>query len=441
MRSRSTSTASARRIMAVTTTGPADEVLVVGANHRTSPVAVRDRLFLDDRAIPDFLARLAGAGLAQALVLSTCDRVEVQAVAADTGAAAETIGRLLAEQAGMARAELGQQLYTLDAGPAVRHVFAVAAALDSQVIGEPQVLGQLKAGHRLARDAGMIGHELDSLLRAAYAAAKRVRSETAVGERPVSIAAAAVRLARDVHGELARASLLLVGLGEMGALMVEHLCAAGLRRVTVTAPAAGRAGVLARRLGGHHAPFEALASSLRHADIVIAALGRGSHAIDTEMMGEALRRRRRRPVFLIDAAIPGDVAPAVNDLDGAFLYDLDDLERVALAGRVSREAAAEAAWMIVDQAAVAWRDGRATRGAVPAITALRRHFEAVRAEVLAGAKDADAAEATRLLIGRLLHRPTETLRRAAARAPAGEAAQTEPLLRRLFGLDGEQEDR
>ncbi len=171
MRSRSTSTASASRIMAATTTGPADEVLVVGANHRTSPVAVRDRLFLDDRAIPDFLARLAGVGLGQALVLSTCDRVEVQAVVADIDAAAAALGRLLAEQAGMAPADLGQQLYTLDAGPAVVHVFAVAAALDSQVIGEPQVLGQLKAGHRLARDAGMIGHELDSLLRAAYAAA------------------------------------------------------------------------------------------------------------------------------------------------------------------------------------------------------------------------------------------------------------------------------
>ncbi|MFQ5954773.1 MAG: glutamyl-tRNA reductase [Kiloniellales bacterium] len=427
--------------MAATTTGPVEDVLVVGANHRTSPAAVRDRLFLDDQAIPGFLARLGGAGLSQALVLSTCDRVEVQAVSAETDAAVEGIARLLAEQAGMEPAALRQQLYTLDAGPAVRHVFAVAAALDSQVIGEPQVLGQLKASHRLARAAGMIGRELESLLQAAYAAAKRVRTETAVGERPVSIAAAAARLARDVHGELAHSTLLLVGLGEMGALMVEHLRAAGLRRLTVTAPAAGRAGALAHRLGGHHTPFEALASSLTHADIVIAALGRGSHAIGTEMMRETLRRRRRRPVLLIDAAIPGDVEPAVNDLDGAFLYDLDDLERVALAGRVSREAAAEAAWSIIDEEVAAWRDGQAERGAVPAITALRRHFEAVRTEVLAGAKDADAAQATRLLIGRLLHRPTEVLRRRATRRQPGEAADTERLLRRLFGLDGEEDDR
>ncbi len=411
-------------------------ILVVGASHRSCPPAVRDSLFLEDRAIPGFLARLGDAGLDQALVHATCDRVEVQAYSGQPGDAVEAIARVMADQAGVEPAALRSQLYTLQGVTALRHMFAVAASLDSQVIGEPHVLGQIKADDRLARAAGMIGPELDAILQAAYAVAKRVRTETTVGERPVSIAASAVRLARDVHGELGGCAGLLVGLGEMGVLMVEHLRAAGLGRVTVTAPAASRAATLAHRLGGHHAAFDTLATSLDDADIVITALGRGAHAIGANMMRDVLRRRRRRPVFLIDAAIPGDVEPAVNRLDDAFLYDLDDLERVALAGRVSREAASEAAWSIVDQEVAAWQAGQAERGAVPAITALRRHFEAARADVLAGAGAVDAAEATRLLIGRLLHAPSEALRRDAAQDRAGEAARAEPLLRRLFGLDG-----
>ena len=414
-------------------------VLVVGANHRSCPPAIRDSLYLEDRAVPGFLARLRDAGLDQALVHSTCDRVEVQAYAAQSAVSVDAIGRVMADQAGIEPLALRRQLYSLSGGAALRHVFAVAASLDSQVIGEPHVLGQIKADDRLARAAGMIGPELDTILQAAYAVAKRVRTETTVGKRPVSIAASAVRLARDVHGELAGRAGLLVGLGEMGLLMVEHLRAAGLGRVTVTAPAANRAAALAHRVGGHHAAFDRLATSLEDADIVITALGRGAHAIGADMMREVLRRRRRRPVFLIDAAIPGDVEPAVNRLDDAFLYDLDDLERVALAGRVSREAASEAAWSIIDQEVAAWQAGQAERGAVPAITALRRHFEAARADVLAGAGEVDAAEATRLLIGRLLHAPSEALRRDVARDRVGEAAKAEPLLRRLFGLDGAAE--
>jgi glutamyl-tRNA reductase len=410
-------------------------LLVVGANHRTSPLAVRDRLFVEDTAVPGFLARLRQAGVPQALALSTCDRVEVQTVAAGT-ATAGAVMRVMAEQAGLAPDALGPELYTLRGVAAARHIFAVAASLDSLIVGEPQVLGQLKASHRLASAAGLIGPELDSVLQAAYAAAKRVRTETAVGEGPVSIAAAAVQLARNVHGDLARCSGLLVGLGEMGELMSEQLRGAGLGRLTVSAPSPSRSETLARHLTCHRAPFEALASSLVDADIVIAALGNGVRTIGVEMMREALRRRRHRPVFLIDAAIPGDLEPAVNELEDAFLYDLDDLERVALQGRVSREAAAKAAWSIVDEEIAALRRGLAERDAVPAVVALRRHFEATRSGVLANGSQ-DATAATRLLVGRLLHAPSEALREIASVEGPGAAAAAARLLRRLFQLDGE----
>ncbi len=417
-------------------TGSIPALVLVGANHRSASAALRDKLFVEESGFGDVLGRVRAAGIGQALLLSTCDRVEVHAVHEDTGAAAQAITRILAERAGVDAAEAG--LYTLEGAEALRHLFAVAASLDSLVIGEPQVLGQVKASHRLARQAGMTGPALESVLQAAYAAAKRVRAETAIGERPVSIAASAVQLARDVHGDLSRCGGLLVGLGEMGGIMVEQLRAAGLARVTVTAPSQARAEAAARRLTAHHASFDALADSLVNADIVVTALGSGRSAIGVELMETALRRRRRRPVFLIDAAIPGDVEPAVNKLDGAFVYDLDDLERLAHAGRASREAASTAAWSIADEALAAWQHGRTERAAAPTVSALRRRFEAVRGDVLSTAAGADAAEATRLLINRLLHDPSEALRGSAAGAPADHDVEAmERIVRRLFRLDDE----
>ena len=411
------------------------QFVVVGANHRSSTVTLRDIIFVEDAKAPALLRALGKRGLAQALLLSTCDRVEVQGLAADPEAAHGAVAAALAARAGLDPATLKGQLYRLSAEEAVRHIFAVAASLDSAVLGEPQVLGQVKASHRLARDAGTVGGELEAALQAAYGAAKRVRTETVIAAGPVSIVATAVELAREVHGELAALAGLLIGTGDMGQLMAEELRRAGLSRLTVAAARPARAEALARQLGAHYTDFATLAATLGEADVVIACAGTGRYVVTGEMMAQVLRRRRRRPVYLIDLGVPSDIEPSVNRIDDAYLYDLGDLERVALRGHAGRAEAAEAAWRIIDDEVAAFLRARAGRAAVPTLVALRRHFETVRERVLGEAGAADAAEATRLLINRLLHDPSEVLRALAADEGEGnERALAERLLRRLFRL-------
>ncbi len=410
--------------------------IVIGANHRSSSLALRDALFVDDAAQLAFLERLRAAGLSQAAAVSTCDRVEIVTIHHEPAEATARIAELLAERAGVATADLAAQLYTLVGPEAVRHCFAVAASLDSLVIGEPHVLGQVKAVHRFARDAGMSGSELEALLQAAYGAAKRVRSETSIGEGPVSIAAAAVQFARDLHGDLSRCEALLIGGGDMGELVAESLLEAGVARLVVTAPRAGRAEALARELDCHAAAFADLAALLPQADIVLTCVGSREIVLDQHHLQAALKRRRRKPIFVVDAGIPGDVDPAVDRVDGAFLYDLADLERVALEGRAGREAAARAAWKIVEEEVAAFLRGRAARVAVPAIVALRQRFEAEREAALKEA-GGDADKATRLLVNRLLHDPSEAMKGIAAGGgiAAPEWQAVEQALIRLFRLD------
>ena len=407
-------------------------LFVVGANHRSASLGLRDQLFVDDAGVPDFLTGLKRRGLHEALVLSTCDRVEVWASHHDGAIAAELNGDAFAERVGLPAAALAGQFYTHAGEDAARHVFAVAAALDSLVIGEPHVAGQVKTAHRLARDSGTCGTELDTVLQAAFAAAKRVRSETHIGEGPVSIAAAAVQLARDLHGDLSHCAGLVVGAGDMGELVAESLLAAGLSRLTITAPRASRAESLAHALNANVLPFDQMREALAGADVVVASTGGRAQLVTTDAVTAALKKRRRRPIFLVDAGIPGDVEPAVNRVDGAFLYDLNDLERVALEGRATREQAARAAWAVLDDELQGFLRGRAARAAVPAIVALRQRFEETRDAVLAESHgDADAA--TRLLIHRLLHAPSEVLKSVAAEG--AEWQQMEKTLRTLFRLD------
>ncbi len=404
---------------------------VTGTNHRSWTASVRDRLFTEPAEVPALLERLFAAGVSQAVWLATCDRTEIIGYAPDRGDAAAAA--LLAGRAGLAPGGAEAPLFTLTGPEAVRHVFAVTASLESQVVGEPQVPGQVKAAYRQSVAAGLAGAELDALMRAAFAVAKRVRSETAISERPTSVAAAALGIARDLHGDLSRRQGLLIGLGDMGLLMVEGLRAVGLGGLTVMTPVSSRAEAAAKRLGCHHAPFEELENALAGADIVVTALGLGRHVLNAGTMEAVIRRRRRRPVFVIDTALPTDVEPGVGEIDAAFVYDLADLEQVALQGRAGREAAAAAAWKIVGTAVEDFLRGRAERAAVPAVAALRGHFEAVRRQVLAGNGGNDGAEeATRRLVNRLLHRPSEMLRRLAAGA---EQAEGDRVLRLLFRLD------
>jgi len=417
-------------------TEPRPAYVIVGVSHRTGTAALRERLFVDETGQTELLAALRVAGLNEALVLSTCDRAELHAIAGDPTKAAAAMRDILARQGRVAAADIAAQGYELIGDAALRQLFAVASSLDSVVVGEPQVLGQVKDSHRLSASLGMMGPQLEATLRAAYGAAKRVRSETAVGERPVSIAAAAIQMARGVHGDLARCAALLLGGGEMGELMAAQLRQAGLAQLTVLHKSAPRGALIAHRLGGHMRPFEELAAALADADILIAALGDERQTVTAAAIKQALRARRQRPMICIDSAVPGDIEAAVHDLDGAFRFDLGDLERLAVEGQSSRSAAADPAWAIVDAEVAAFAAGAATRLAVPAVASLRSHFETVRDRVLAENPGADGATVARLLVNRLLHAPSSLLREMAANATVdggGELVAIERLLTRLFG--------
>jgi glutamyl-tRNA reductase len=415
--------------------------LVVGANHRSSSMILRDRLFVEDTAAPFILERLKDAGIEQALVLSTCDRVEVQAFCNNPAANEQEIARriveILAEHGELGPSEMDGQTYVHWDQQAVRQIFAVTASLDSLIIGEPQVLGQVKAAHRMAKQGGMTSGGLESILQAAYGTAKRVRNETAIGERPVSIAAAATLLAGDLHGDLANCTVLLVGGGEMGELIATDMLAAGLSKLVATHPNERRAEEAARRLDCHTSPFEDLSNLLSEADIVLTALGRRRQAITAAMVNSAISVRRHKPIFLIDTAIPGDIDPLVERIEDAFLYSLDDLERVAMEGRAVRENESGAAWKIIDADVESFLRGHAERTAVPALSRLRSHFDAVREQALLDG-GGDAEKATRLLINRLLHDPSGQLRQVAG-AETGSLQEMEDIIDRLFGLDDDED--
>jgi glutamyl-tRNA reductase len=418
---------------------PAVELFVTGLSHRTAPTALRDRLVPDEGAGAELLLRaLTQAGIGQALVLATCDRIEVVGADAASAAAAETALSQLARRGGLAPSALRPHAYLRTGPDALRHLFEVAASLDSVVIGEPEILGQLKAAHRLAVEAGCVGPELEGGLRRAYGAAKRVRTETALAEQSVSLVAVAIKLARQIHGDLSETGVLLIGLGELGGAIARALQVQGLRRLWLATTAPARGALLAHELGARALTIGELASALDHADIVLAAQSAAAPVLGAAELRAALARRRRRPMLLIDLGVPGDIAPEVDGLEDVFLYALDDLERISAGGRAGRAQAAAAARAILEEELQRLTREGAARDAAPALVALRRHFEQARAEILASAAGLDADAATRLLINRLLHEPSTALKALAADAAAHgpqERRRIERTLLKLFGIE------
>ncbi len=408
-------------------------IVVVGANHRVASTSVRDRLLIEEHAMPAALQRLRAMGVDEAALITTCDRVEIVAAASEPDGLIQALLEFLGDQAGMTSVDVTGHTFSLVDSDAVRQVFRVAASLDSVVIGEPYVLGQVKASHRISGDGGMMGPTLEALFQDAYAVAKRIRTETGIARRPVSMAQAAVDVVRDLHGEPAKCSALFMGLSEMSAMIRDALAAAGMTRLAVTHPDAARAERLAMTWSCHAFPFDPVQDGLQHADIVVCALGRRQPAITARDLKVALRHRRNRPILLIDGALPGDVDAAADDQDGVFRYTLADLEERASAGRAEREECAGAAENLIADAVAQYIQGRAERAAVPLIAALRQRFETVRAEALRDG-GGNAERATRLMASRLLHEPSQLLRTAAALAPDDLAVITSAL-QRVFALD------
>ena len=416
-------------------------VLVIGANHRSSSMAIRDRLFVEAGAEALVLEHLKQAGVDQAIVLSTCDRVEIQAFCEDDSiddcSLVDNIINVLAQHAELELSKLSGQLYVYWNKQAVRQIFAVTSSLDSLIIGEPQVLGQIKASFRLSKTMGMASSSLEAIFQAAYATAKKVRQRTAIGERPVTIAAAATQLAGDLHGELGNSCVLLVGDGEMGELIALNMLTTGIGKLIVTHPSESRAEEIAKRLNCHLADFEDLPNLLVEADIVLTSLGRRRYALGADVVKRAIKARRHRPIFLIDLALPGDIDPLIERIEDAFLYSINDLERVAMEGRAGREDESKVAWEIVNEEVASFVRSYTERSAAPVINRLRSHFNAMRKEALVDGSS-DPKKVTRLLVNRLLHAPTETIRKLAA--DSDDWPEMEKNINLLFGFDYDEKD-
>lgn len=372
-------------------------LLVVGADHKSSAMMTRDRLFMRESALPGFYDRLRSVGFAEMLVLSTHDRTDVVVIDNGIADAAGEVRHLLAAQAGIARNEIAAETYALEGRDAVKHIFAVTCALDSLVVGDPRVPESVRWAYAFAARRGALNGQLTALMDRAFALAEIIDRETELARRPSSIPAAAAYVARDLHGDLARCRALLIGTDEMGELLAAALVAAGVSHLVVTHPSPARAESAAQNLNCHAGDFAELPKLVEAADVVLTSLNTRRVVLDRDLVRRALSARRRKPILIVDAGVPGDVDPAVAEVEDAFLYTLDDLERVTRLSARGHERGASRAWALVDEAASDFV-GRAMpekESADPEdVEKLRR--ESLR---LAGG---DADKATRFLVERLL---------------------------------------
>ncbi len=419
---------------------------LLGMNHRSAPLDLRERACFAEDDLPAALARILESTQAQeALILATCNRVEILTRATDGKNMAGELRAFLARERGLDDATIDRHVYVHKGLHAVRHVFSVACGLDSMILGEPQILGQLKRAYAVARESGSTGPVLDRLLQHALSAAKRVRTVTGISRHAVSVAYAAATLARTIFDGLEGRSVLLLGAGKMTELAARHLASQGVTDLTVTNRTYARACTLAASLGGTVLPWDDFTSQLTRVDIVLTGTAAASPVLTKAQVRQALPARRGRPLFIVDIAVPRDVEPSVHDLPGVYLYDVDDLQGIVDTGLEERRRAAEEARRMLDVEVVGFDRWRQSADLGPTIAALYEHLHHVghdeieryerRLASLTPEQRAVVHDLTRSLIQKVLHTPIVSLKSAAERGEAGPRAA---LYREIFGLRSEE---
>jgi glutamyl-tRNA reductase len=414
------------------------ELICIGLSHRTAPLSVRERLALPEARQVELLQRVAQAPI-EALLVSTCNRVELYLAAPDT-AQASSRGR--EELARLGGSEALEHLYEHQGPGALEHLFRVASSLDSMVVGEAQILGQVKESFELAQGAGAVRGVLTRVCAAAFGCAKRVRTETAIGRAATSMASAAVALASKVFDELSDKTALVVGAGEMGELAARHLKQAKAGRLLITNRTLARAEALAAEVGGVARPYEELQALLKEADVVVCSTASPVPLFTKENVGAVGRARRFRPLFMVDLAVPRDIAPDVAELHWVTAYDVDDIQKFVAENEAARAEEAQKAGVLVIQEVSRFVRDRAVRDGVPVLARLRQRAEQIaKAEVertLAAVgeglteKQRKSIEAMgRAIVNKLLHEPTAKLR---AVGPEHEGNRLAGAAAELFGL-------
>ena len=423
-------------------------LLLLGVSHHSAPVELRERLDFSRAGLDTALATLADRhDIGEAVVLSTCNRAEVYTSCAEIDRTRDRLTRFLSDFHELPPGALTPHLYERADRAAVQHLFRVAAGLDSLVVGEPQILGQVKDAFATASSQAHTGALLNRLFHVAFTVGKRVRSETAVGKGAVSVSYAAVSLAHKIFGSLDGLNVLLLGAGEMGKLTALNLRSHHVGRIAIASRTRSRAEALAAEMAGDAVPWSSVESELATSDILISVTGSPEPILSRADLEAAMAARRYRPLFIIDIAVPRDVHPAAGQIEQVFLYNIDDLQAIVDDNMSKRRAEIARAEAIVDEEVTRFAAWLRSRGAVPTVVALRQRFERIRRAELARLQPKMASlppdalarvdEITRLVVEKLLHTPTEQLKAL----PDHEAVETyADALRRLFDLPADDEE-
>jgi glutamyl-tRNA reductase len=421
------------------------KVFVAGLNHKIADVDVREKLAFNGPKLEEGLKRFRELPeVHEAIILSTCNRVELYANVKDNQRAAEAVKTFLSEFHNINRSSLDTGLYIYDGVNAVRHIFRVASSLDSMVVGEPQILGQLKDAFELALSQKTTGILLNKLMKKAISVAKRVRTETRIAENAVSISFAAVELAKKIFTDLSKRVFMLLGAGEMAELAAKHLISSGVKEVLVSNRTYERACDLAKEFNGKPVRFDEFIVEMSRADIVICSTGAPNFIVTKSQMQKVMKERKQRQVFLIDISVPRNLDPEINDLDNVYLYNVDDLQGVVDSNVFERKKEADKAEKIIDEELETFLKWQSTLDSVPTIVAIRERAEEIKKEELdklfhkipgIGEKERDAIEyMAAALINKMIHPPT-----AALKEDSEDKDVLVATIRKLYGIDGKKE--
>jgi len=418
------------------------EIILLGINHKTAPVEIRELLAVSKEEVAELLDAIKeSASINEVVILSTCNRVEILMAASDKSEAVETAKRHLSEFKNVHLSQFQNSIYIHEGDEAVRHIFRVASSLDSMMVGEPQILGQIKEAYFNATKRKTSGVILNRLLHRTFFTAKRIRTETGIGDHAVSISYAAIELARKIFGQLEGKKVLLIGAGEMAELAVEHLLKNRVKEIFV-ANRTFKSGVeLARKFGGSAIKFEEIPDFIIQVDIIISSTGSSDIILTKDHVKHIMPGRKNRPLFFIDIAVPRDIDPAINKLNNAYVYDIDDLKGVIDENLEDRNKEAIKGERIIDEAVISFRQWYDSLDVVPTIVALRNKIDSIAtAEIEKTMHTLNSAESERealyrmknSLINKIMHNPTLLLKRDGCH---GNNSLYIDVTRKLFNLD------
>ena len=417
-------------------------IVVVGLSHKTAPVEVREKISFSSDSLPEALKTITSKnGFSEGVILSTCNRVEVVAIASHIQDGIEEIKKFMADFNNVPLESIENHLYSHTSEEAIRHIFRVGSSLDSMVVGEPQILGQMKDGYQQALDHNSTGIILNKLYRKAFSVAKRVRTETNIASSAVSISYAAVELAKKIFGHLEDKRVMLIGAGEMCELAARHFINNGIKEILVANRTHERAVKLAAEINGRSVLFENIYLDLDEVDIILSSTGSPNYIIKAEQVKAALTKRRNSPMFFIDIAVPRDMDPRINDIDNAYLYDIDDIQGVVDANKKEREKEVVAADLIIEGEITQFHKWLKTLDVTPTIVSLREKLQQIRASELeklsavsdlSGVQMSAIEKVTASMINKILHMPISNLKKLADTA---EGDLYVDAVRKLYNID------